>query len=106
MKEQLLKNYFQTPFKIQPILKQKNIINIGFQNGPYVEILGSTNLNYKVSFFDTSNGSLVHSTIINNKMWTSCSVKYYVPWKIKIESESSYDEINLNLKNQIGRAHV
>lgn len=100
MKEQLLKNYFSTPFKIQPVKKQKNIINVGFQDGPFIEILGPNEEEYEIIFEDTSNGSLVHSAKIKNNMWTSCNIKYYVPWKIKIKTKSSYEEINLNLKNQ------
>jgi hypothetical protein len=100
MKEALLKNYTNTPFKIQPYLKQKNIINVGFRNGPFLEILGHLNEKYNVIFEDRSNGSTVHSTIITNGMWTSCAIKYYVPWRIKIKSESYDNQIDLDLKNK------
>jgi autotransporter strand-loop-strand O-heptosyltransferase len=100
MKQALLKNYINTPFKIQKNLKQKNIVNIGFRNGPFLEILGPVNDKYSVTFEDKSNGSIVHSTEITNGMWTSCGVKYYVPWNIKIKSESYFNEINLDLKNK------
>lgn len=100
MKEQLLKNYFDTPFKVKPVLKQKNVINISFKNGPFVEILGPLKENYDIVFEDRNNFSTVHSATINNGMWTSCSIKYFVPWRIKIKSESYYNQIDLNLKNQ------
>lgn len=100
MKEQLLKNYFDTPFKVKPVLKQKNVINISFKNGPFVEILGPLKENYDIAFEDRNNFSTVHSATINNGMWTSCSIKYFVPWRIKIKSESYYNQIDLNLKNQ------
>jgi hypothetical protein len=100
MKEALLKNYTNTPFKIQRSLKQKNVINISFRNGPFVEILGSLNEKYDISFEDRSNGSTVHSTVITNGMWTSCGIKYYVPWRINIKSESYCNQIDLDLKNK------
>lgn len=100
MKEQLLNNYFDTPFKVKPVLKQKNVINISFKNGPFVEILGPLKENYDIAFEDRNNFSTVHSATINNGMWTSCSIKYFVPWRIKIKSESYYNQIDLNLKNQ------
>lgn len=100
MKEQLLKNYFETPFNIKPVLKQKNIVNISFTNGPLVEILGNNQENYTITFEDTRNNSIAHSATISNKMWTSCNVKYYVPWKIKIKSESFSEEYVLSLKSK------
>ena len=48
MKDQLLNNYFKTSFNIKPVLKQKNIINVGFKNGPFVEILGPLKENYEI----------------------------------------------------------
>ncbi|NDB27967.1 autotransporter strand-loop-strand O-heptosyltransferase [archaeon] len=100
MKEQLLKNYFDTPFKVKPVLKQKNTINISFKNGPFVEIFGPLKENYDIEFQDRNNFSTVHSTTINNGMWASCSIKYFLPWRIKIKSDSYYNQIDLNLKNQ------
>ena len=100
MKEQLLKNYFETSFNIKPVLKQKNSINISFTNGPFVEIFGNDQESYDITFEDPRNNSIVHSATINNKMWTSCNVKYYVPWKITIKSKSFSEEYILNLKNK------
>ena len=95
MKEQLLKNYLQTPFKIQPFLKQKNIININFRNGPFVEVLGALKENYEILFENRNTFSTVHSASISNGMWTSCNIKYYVPWRIKIKSDSSFSDWEL-----------
>ena len=100
MKEQLLTNYFKTPFKIQETLKQKNIINVNFRNGPFVEIIGPVQENYQIHFEDLSNSSSVYSTNIKNGMWTAYGVKYFVPWRITIKSESYSNTIDLNLKNQ------
>lgn len=100
MKEQLLNNYIKTPFNIKPVLKQKNIINISFRNGPFVEVLGPLKEDYEISFEDKNKFSTVFSTKINNGMWTNCNVKYYVPWRIKIKSESYYNCVDLDLSKQ------
>lgn len=100
MKEQLLNNYFKTPFNIKPVLKQKNIINISFRNGPFIEVLGPLKEDYEISFEDRDKFSTVFSTKINNGMWTTCNIKHYVPWRIKIKSESYFNLIDLNLKNE------
>jgi len=100
MKEQLLTNYFKTAFKIQQTLKQKNIINVNFRSGPFVEVVGPVQENYQIHFEDTSNSSSVYSANINNGMWTAYGVKYFAPWRITIKSESYSNTIDLNLKNQ------
>jgi len=100
MKEQLLKNYLETPFKIQPFLKRKNIINIDFKNGPFVEVIGAFKEDYEILFENKSDFSTVHSSTIANGMWTACNIKYYVPWRVKIKSNSYYNQTDLNLKDQ------
>ena len=95
MKDQLLNNYFKTSFNIKPVLKQKNIINVGFKNGPFVEILGPLKENYEIHFENKDKFTTVYSAKISNGMWTNCNLKYYVPWRIKIKSESYYNCIKI-----------
>lgn len=61
-----------------------NKINISYIDGPKVEITGDENLEYFVEFID-GDGEVVYSDTINNNMWVSPSIKYYVPWTIKID---------------------
>ena len=75
MKEQLLKNYLETPFKIQPFLKRKNIINIDFKNGPFVEVIGAFKEDYEIINIYIENSK----KILNGAFQTNL-----IPNKIKI----------------------
>jgi autotransporter strand-loop-strand O-heptosyltransferase len=66
------------------IVKIKNKVIIYFVSGPYVEIQGNINADYKVEFIDNKSGKIYYSTTIKNNMWTKCSVEYFVEWKINI----------------------
>jgi len=74
----------------------KNTINVSYIDGPQVEILGDEYNDYLIEFID-SQGSVVHSSTIQNNMWTKCGIKYYQDWTIKINGEV-YEKINLNNK--------
>ena len=66
------------------IVEVKNKVIIHFVKGPYVEIKGSTNSEYKVEFIDNKTGRVHYSTTIKNNCWCKCSIEYCVEWKIKI----------------------
>jgi autotransporter strand-loop-strand O-heptosyltransferase len=66
--------------------KSKNEIKISFLDGPRVEIIGDENQIYYVEFLNSDNHVLFSDTIKNN-MWTACSTKYFVEWKIRINGE-------------------
>jgi autotransporter strand-loop-strand O-heptosyltransferase len=63
-----------------------NEIYISYLDGPRVEIKGKTNRKYFVEFVDDKNEVRYSDTITNN-MWTSCGVKYYIPWTIRINGK-------------------
>jgi autotransporter strand-loop-strand O-heptosyltransferase len=63
-----------------------NEIHISYLDGPRVEIKGKTNRKYFVEFVDDKNEVRYSDTITNN-MWTSCGVKYYIPWTIRINGK-------------------
>lgn len=77
-------------------VESKNNIEITYYDGPKVEILGDSKEVYNIEFLDENN-NIVHSSIIENNMWTTCSRKYYTKWKIKINGQI-VDELNLNNK--------
>jgi autotransporter strand-loop-strand O-heptosyltransferase len=66
---------------IKPI---ENKLIYHFVRGPYVEIKGDKQADYKVEFFDNRTGKLIYTGHIKNNMWTKCSIEYFVEWKIVI----------------------
>jgi autotransporter strand-loop-strand O-heptosyltransferase len=59
---------------------------ITYLDGPRVEIKGDYKKEYFVEFID-GEGVVKFSDTITNNMWTSCGIKYYIPWTIKINGE-------------------
>jgi autotransporter strand-loop-strand O-heptosyltransferase len=76
---------------------EKNQINISYLDGPRVEILGNKKESYKVEFINKKTQEVIFSDTIKNNMWTSSSIKYFVPWQIKING-LVVDELNLEGK--------
>lgn len=68
---------------VKPSLE--NEIVVSFIDGPRVEVFGSNKQFYDVEFFDGDD--LVHKSVIENNMWTSCNKKYFVNWTIKVNGE-------------------
>ncbi len=87
---QFLSEYISLP-------KIPNKIEVSFLDGPRVEILGNSKENYFVEFIDSQDNKVIHSSTISNNMWTACSKKYFIPWKIKINGELVH---TLDLKNK------
>ena len=83
------------------IVEVKNKVIIHFVKGPYVEIKGNTNSEYKVEFIDNKTGRVHYSTTIKNNCWCKCSIEYCVEWKIKIyENEKLWYEYIYNAKGK------
>ena len=92
MRELLIHHYENTPiFHIDP-KKPKNSIYHSYIGGPKVEILGSVSNKYKIEFIDSKNGFVHHTSEITNGMWTSCSIKYCLDWKIVVTPEDPIEE--------------
>jgi autotransporter strand-loop-strand O-heptosyltransferase len=79
-----------------PKVEDTNKTIITYFDGPRVEIKGNYVKKYFVEFID-GKGKVRFSDTITNNMWTSCGIKYYVPWTIKINGEV-VDEFNLTGK--------
>jgi len=77
-------------------------ININFNNGPKVEILGRGIGSYKVEFIDNQNSKVLYLSNIGLNYWTSCSIKYYVDWLIRITDliTGDVEEHKMDLKGK------
>jgi autotransporter strand-loop-strand O-heptosyltransferase len=83
------------------IVEVQNKVIIHFVKGPYVEIKGSTNSEYKVEFIDNKTDKIYYSTTIKNNCWCKCSIEYCVEWKIKIyENNKLWYEYIYNAKGK------
>lgn len=80
-----------------------NKIQISFLDGPKVEVLGDYVKDYFVEFLDEKD-EVIHSSTIQNNMWTKCARKYYTKWKIKINGQI-VDELNLKGKRVLISLH-
>jgi len=66
------------------IVEVTNKAIIHFVKGPFVEIKGSKQGNYKIDFIDNKTDKIIFSTNIGNNCWARCSIEYFVEWKINI----------------------
>jgi autotransporter strand-loop-strand O-heptosyltransferase len=80
-------------------VEDTNKVIVSYLDGPRVEVMGDQGRTYFVEFID-GDGKVRYSDTITNNMWTSCGIKYYVPWTIKINGEV-YDKLDLNGKTVI-----
>jgi autotransporter strand-loop-strand O-heptosyltransferase len=58
--------------------------NINFVNGPFVEILGKRDGDFKIEFINQSNSEILYETTIKSNSWARCNFKYFIDWKINI----------------------
>ena len=61
-----------------------NTIEISFDEGPKVEVIGPNKIDYKIEFINKNNNKVIHQSTISNNMWTRCNKAYYIPWVIKV----------------------
>lgn len=66
-----------------------NQIRVNFIDGPFIEITGQQNREYKVSFIDRDTNFIVYSQTIKNNQWVRCARQWFTKWKIQIESNNS-----------------
>lgn len=77
--------------------KTKNQIKVTFLDGPKVEIVGLDDEEYFVEFIDKDSGKVLHETTLTTNMWSTCNIKYYVNWLIRINGQV-YEDFNLENK--------
>ncbi len=77
-------------------------ININFNDGPFVEILGKGKDKFNVSFYDNESGKLIHHATLGYNTWTKANRKYYTDWRILITDKDGIKvhEENLSFKNR------
>ena len=66
---------------------QRERIIINFDDGPFVEAKGSRHKKYTVEFINAETEEVVHSSKIENEMWTKCNKKWNIPWIIRINGK-------------------
>ena len=66
------------------IIQIKNKVIIHFVRGPFVEIKGNTDAEYRIEFIDRVTGKVLYTGNIKNNMWSKCNIEYFVNWQIKI----------------------
>jgi autotransporter strand-loop-strand O-heptosyltransferase len=81
----------------------KNRIEISYNTGPKVEVIGDEDKEYFVEFINTNTNEVIHSSTIRNNMWTSCNKEYYIPWEIRINGEVKH---KLELKDKVVRINL
>jgi len=75
-----------------------NKVEISFQSGPKVEVLGNIEQEYFIEFIDSTTNKVIHSSTIKNNMWAKCNKAYFIPWVIKINGKIVH---SFNLKDKI-----
>jgi len=76
------------------IKKERNLsYNIHFVNNPFFEILGDSDKEYGVEFYDGD--VLVYTTKLKANMWSKLNREYFTDWTIKVYDE---DELIYNYK--------
>ena len=79
----------------------ENKVRQHFIKGPFIEIKGPVDEEYKVQFIDNRSGRIAYETIIKNNHWTRCSYEYFVDWKIRIlRNDMVFYEENYNAKGK------
>ena len=71
-------------------LVRKNQIQISFQQGAKVEVLGDEEKEYKIEFLNHETQQVLYTSTIKNNMWTACAKEYYIPWEIKVNGKTEY----------------
>ena len=83
------------------IRETQNQVSYHFINGPFVEVKGNKEADYKIDFINNKTGEVYYSTTIKNNCWCRCSIEYFVEWKIVIyENNKLWYEYVYNAKNK------
>jgi hypothetical protein len=86
---------------INPIKNIENKVSFHFVRGPFVEIKGPKEAEYRVEFINKKTGDVLYRATIKNNCWCKCSIEYFVDWKIVIyENNKLWFEDSFNAKGQ------
>jgi len=83
------------------IVPLENKVRQHFIKGPFVEISGPIEQDYKVQFIDNKTGKTLYETQIKNNHWTKCNFEYFVDWKVRVlKNDMVFYEENYNAKGR------
>ena len=86
MKDILIKEYSNTKNLKLQYKEASNVFNVNFVDGAFIEISGTQDAQYKVTFKDTKKNKIVHTATINNNMWARANLKYCIDWNIEVKN--------------------
>ena len=86
MKDILIKEYSNIKNLKLQYKEASNVFNVNFVDGAFIEILGTQDAQYKVTFKDTKKNKIVHTDTINNNMWARANLKYCIDWNIEVKN--------------------
>jgi len=83
-----------------PAQRQKVLINQHFVDGPFLEIKGISDSNFKVQFLDEK-GSIAYENTIKSNCWVKLNRQYFTKWTAKVWKDGHLIYKNtLNLANK------
>jgi len=84
-----------------PLKNIENKVNFHFVRGPYVEIKGPKEAEYRVEFINQDNNQVLYRATIKNNCWCKCNIEYFINWKIVIyENNNIWYEDYFNANNK------
>jgi autotransporter strand-loop-strand O-heptosyltransferase len=79
----------------------QNQVSYHFINGPFVEVKGPKEADYKIDFINNKTGEICYTSTIRNNCWCRCSIEYFIEWKIAIyENGKLWYETIYNAENK------
>lgn len=69
------------------MIRVENSISINFIDGPFVEVTGPNQKNYKTEFIDMDSGQMIYSVDMKTNNWGRVNRKWFTNWKIRISSD-------------------
>jgi autotransporter strand-loop-strand O-heptosyltransferase len=79
----------------------QNQVSYHFINGPFVEVKGPKEADYKIDFINNKTGEICYTSTIRNNCWCRCSIEYFIEWKIVIyENGKLWYETIYNAENK------
>jgi autotransporter strand-loop-strand O-heptosyltransferase len=83
------------------IVEVKNRLILHFIRGPYVEIVGPKQSQYKIKFIDNKTNKVFYENTIGTNCWCKCGVEYFIEWRVEIyEDGKLWHESVFNAKGK------
>jgi autotransporter strand-loop-strand O-heptosyltransferase len=83
------------------IVEVKNRLILHFIRGPYAEIVGPKQAQYKIKFIDNKTNKVFYENTIGTNCWCKCGVEYFIEWRVEIyEDGKLWHESVFNAKGK------